>query len=274
MFGNLIESGSHAKELKRKSSFMLGTTVIYTLLLLAAGVASVYAYDVHLDNQSLELITLVTPPEPSPLTEIRSSLPATSMRPMNNQTSVSSMVRTQTNIPPVDPTMTPDRISTARNNSTVAALNLPRGDSSNLDLTNRLPIGVPNVVSSNTSNSSGGSNGSSNGRTSVQPPPPMPSPDPPTPRTVSLGVINGRAISKPHPAYPAAARIMRAEGQVVVQIIVDEAGRVVSAHATSGHHLLRQTAVDAARRARFSPTLLSGQPVRVAGAITYNFILQ
>jgi hypothetical protein len=32
--------------------------------------------------------------------------------------------------------------------------------------------------------------------------------------------------------------------------------------------------VEAARRARVSPTLLSGQPIKVSGVITYNFVLQ
>jgi len=40
----------------------------------------------------------------------------------------------------------------------------------------------------------------------------------------------------------------------------------------SGHPLLRGAAEQAARGARFSPTLLSGQPVKVSGVITYNFV--
>jgi len=40
----------------------------------------------------------------------------------------------------------------------------------------------------------------------------------------------------------------------------------------SGHPLLRAAAVAAARGARFSPTKLSGQPVKVSGVITYNFV--
>ena len=61
---------------------------------------------------------------------------------------------------------------------------------------------------------------------------------------------------------------------MTVQIVVDESGRVISASAVSGHPLLQQAAVAAARQARFSPTLLSGQPVKVSGVITYNFVLQ
>ena len=110
------------------------------------------------------------------------------------------------------------------------------------------------------------------------PPPPAPKPTPtpaPKPKTVvSGGVLNGKAISKPQPAYPPIAKAARASGTVTVQILVDESGRVVSASAVNGHPLLQQAAVGAARQARFSPTLLSGQPVKVSGVITYNFVLQ
>jgi len=100
-------------------------------------------------------------------------------------------------------------------------------------------------------------------------------PPPPRPRmVVQGGVLNGKAVAKPSPAYPPIAKAARADGTVVVQIVVDESGRVESASAVSGHPLLQQAAVAAARQARFSPTLLSGQPVKVSGTITYNFVLQ
>jgi protein TonB len=108
------------------------------------------------------------------------------------------------------------------------------------------------------------------------PPPPKPTPTPAPERRapISGGVLNGKAISKPQPAYPAIARAARASGTVTVQVIVDEGGKVISARAVSGHPLLQQSAVQAAYQARFSPTLLSGQPVKVTGVITYNFVVQ
>ena len=87
------------------------------------------------------------------------------------------------------------------------------------------------------------------------------------------GVLNGKAISKPQPVYPPIAKAARAQGTVVVQILVDEEGYVIAATAVSGHPLLQQAAVAAARQARFTPTLLEGQPVKVSGVITYNFVL-
>ena len=92
-------------------------------------------------------------------------------------------------------------------------------------------------------------------------------------KTISGGVLNGKAISKPEPPYPALAKAARASGTVTVQVTVDETGKVVAAKAVSGHPLLQSAAVAAARQATFTPTLLSGKPVKVTGVLTYNFVL-
>ena len=86
-------------------------------------------------------------------------------------------------------------------------------------------------------------------------------------------MLNGKAISLPKPAYPPAARAVRASGSVQVQVLIDETGRVISASPAGGHPLLQQAAAAAAREARFSPTMLNGQPVKVSGIIVYNFVL-
>jgi protein TonB len=92
-------------------------------------------------------------------------------------------------------------------------------------------------------------------------------------KPVSGGVLNGTAVSLPKPIYPDSARQMRASGVVTVEVIVDETGKIISARATSGHNMLRDAAVQAALKARFTPTKVSGQPVKVSGLITYNFSL-
>ena len=102
-------------------------------------------------------------------------------------------------------------------------------------------------------------------------PTPLPPTTPPAPKTIAGGVVNGKATSLPKPAYPAAARAVGAKGAVNVQVLIDERGNVVSASAISGHALLRAAATAAARRAKFAPTQLSGQPVKVSGVITYVF---
>jgi TonB family protein len=91
------------------------------------------------------------------------------------------------------------------------------------------------------------------------------------------GVLNGKAISLPVPEYPVAARSDHASGQVRVQVLIDETGRVIQARVVNAggiHFALIDAAEKAARRARFTPTLLSGMPVKVNGVIIYNFFAQ
>ena len=54
MFNNLIESSSHAKEYKRRGSFLLFTDGTYVVLFVVAGVVSIYAYDARLEAQTLD----------------------------------------------------------------------------------------------------------------------------------------------------------------------------------------------------------------------------
>lgn len=53
----------------------------------------------------------------------------------------------------------------------------------------------------------------------------------PTIKVISGGVINGKAIDLPKPAYPAAAWAVKASGAVNVQVTVDENGDVILASA-------------------------------------------
>lgn len=92
------------------------------------------------------------------------------------------------------------------------------------------------------------------------------------PKTISGGVLNGKATEMVSPAYPPAARAISASGNVAVQVVIDETGNVVSASAVSGHPLLRQAAEQAAGRTKFTPTLMSGTPVKTTGVINYNFV--
>lgn len=115
------------------------------------------------------------------------------------------------------------------------------------------------------------------------PPPPAPAQPPPQPvedvkrrdtSRVSEGVLQGRAIRKVKPQYSAIARQVRAAGAVQVLVTISEEGNVIEAAAIEGHPLLRSAAIEAARQWLFSPTKLSGIPVKVQGVLTFNFILQ
>lgn len=100
-----------------------------------------------------------------------------------------------------------------------------------------------------------------------------PAPKPPV-KAISGGVLNGRAINLPRPVYTDSARRAGQEGIVSVEVLIDVTGKVISAKAVSGPNQLRGAAEVAARRARFYPTLLSGQPMRISGVIKYNFSLK
>jgi TonB family protein len=104
-----------------------------------------------------------------------------------------------------------------------------------------------------------------------EPPPPQPARK--ILKPVSGGVLNGIAISLPSPVYPDSARRLRMSGDVAVEVVVDETGKVISARSINGPAILRGVAVQAALQARFSPTKLSGQPVKVTGTINYKFSL-
>ena len=109
------------------------------------------------------------------------------------------------------------------------------------------------------------------------PPTPEPTRPPATPGNtgpVKGGLLNGKAISLPKPAYPPMAKSAHAQGTVYVQVTIDEYGNVISANAMSGHPLLLGAAVQAARSAKFSPTKLYGQAVKVTGVLTYHFVAQ
>jgi len=85
---------------------------------------------------------------------------------------------------------------------------------------------------------------------------------------IAGGMLNGKAIYLPIPEVPAG----EATGVVLVQVLIDEQGSVVDAKAVSGPQHLQPAAVNAARLARFTPTLLLGEPVRVSGTLSYNFV--
>lgn len=264
MFENLVESGSHTGDITRKGSFFLITTLIYGVLLLAAFVTTIFLYDAHLDNQNLELTTLVAP---IPVQPTQPDQPKEQPKPQEQPQERQVATRTEL-IADVTDTRIPKEVSVIANKVPP----IPRGQQVQLGATNTTP-----AAPAFSSGPIGAGTGGSGPVVADDPPPPPPKPTPEPPKRtapISGGVLNGKAISKPVPPYPAIAKAARAAGTVTVQITVDESGKVISAKAVSGHPLLLQAAQQAAYQARFSPTMLSGQPVKVSGIITYNFVLQ
>lgn len=88
------------------------------------------------------------------------------------------------------------------------------------------------------------------------------------------GILNSKATQLPAAKYPEEAKKTHAYGEVQVQVLVDETGKVISAVAMFGPESLRQAAVDAAKQARFKPTMVDGVAVKVSGILTYDFTAQ
>lgn len=268
MLDQLVESKSHADEDRKRSGLLLTTFIILSVALVSSWLYSLFAKDFGMGTDEFALETLVAPPiipdEPKPEPE----------KPQEQQKAPNVDIRKEiiasmTETPP----KVPDKVSTEK-------LTIPPRDPNRLTLkgdTNFSPtVGLPpdytgqvnTKGSGSDSGNFGGGGNDDDGKDTPPPPPPVKK----ITKPVSGGVLNGKAISLPKPPYPAAAKAVRAAGAVTVQVLIDENGNVISATAVSGHPLLRQAAVEAAQRAKFSPTMLSGQPVKVSGVITYNFV--
>ncbi len=279
MLDQLVESKSNSRENARKSGFLLTTFVVLSVVLLGGWVYSLFALDYGLGAGDLELSALVAPvqiaeeapppPEPEqPKEKIKTNAPDVDIR----TEIIKSMSET--------PTEPPDKTSTAKQN-------IPPRDPNKYTIQGSKNYSAENAPPStyrgpvNESGNGLGGNGTdttgrSGGGDEAPPPPPpppvkTPTPKPPPPKTISGGVVNGKAKNLVTPAYPAAAKAVRASGAVNVQVTIDESGNVISAKAVTGHPLLRSAAESAARASKFSATELSGQPVKVTGVIIYNF---
>ncbi len=255
MFDNLPESSLHKRDNSRTTSFLLVTGLIYGLLLVTGAIASIFLLNPNLAD-ALDVTTMVAPPPPPAPPPPAAAAPVV----VREAPSVTTFT------PPTKP---PEKIpdaTTVQSKPVVAAVS--RG----------VPGGVPGGQPGGTP---GGTPG---GAGDAPPPPPPPKPDPPpepTPKpdppkkiNVSGGVLQGSALKKVQPPYPPIAKAARAAGAVAVQVTISEEGRVIGADVVSGHPLLREAALQAARQWVFKPTELSGVPVKVQGILTFNFTLQ
>jgi len=268
MFTNLIESSSHEQDFKRRGSFLLFTTVTYFLLFAIAGLASIYAYDARLEDQNTEeivMLSLVDLPAPAVAPVAHNAAPPRAND--NNRLSVRQNPMLSVNRPEFPPTAlsakpnTNPPIPDGRRPWVVGSGNSdPEG------------IGGPGAVGNGVGPGTGGGQVTP---IEVGTPPPLPPVEKPKPQIIRKStLLNGEALSLPKPPYPAIAKQLRIQGPVNVQVVINETGRVISAKAVNGNPALVTAAQQAALQARFSPTMLGDQPVKVSGIITYNFVLQ
>jgi protein TonB len=243
MFDQLVESSRHGKDNKRTGMFLLTTTLIYGVGVIALAIGTILWFSPEL-MEAFDVQAMVQPPEP-PKAEAPEPEP--------------QIIR---NIPEVTTFQPPKVVAKIPEATAVPPKRM---------VTSAVPGGVPGGTP-------GGAPAPIVREEAPPPPPPPPAPTPaPTPRPVhkvSGGVLPGLAIKKITPTYPAIARTARASGAVQIQVMISEEGRVISADVVSGHPLLREAALQAAKQWTFKPTELSGVPVKVQGILTFNFALQ
>ena len=276
MLEQLIESKNQT-ETKSIGGYLLTTFILVVGLALSGVLWSLFAKDLAMENDGFALSSLVAP---LPLPENAPPPPAP-RQPKSVMPAADNIASRQTNMLRLDetPTVAPDKISSVANTQKAR----PTGA---FLISNH----AESDFSSSANNTSDRNSGSDNQPTGIGEPkdsqaevikPKLPPPpvaqvkkDPlPVQKPVILtgGVVNGKATYLPKPIYSAAAISVNAQGDVSVQVLIDESGNVVSAKAVSGHPLLRAVSEAAARNAKFSPTLLSKQPVKVSGIIVYKF---
>jgi protein TonB len=264
MFTNLIESNSHKREFKRRSSFFVATVAAYALVLFAAGVVGILTYDARVEAQNMDLLLQSWIPPVKPAHEPEGPRPAHK----TPQTKISERpTRPKLYESASNPTKPPETVSAAPNPIPPAPANAIEAPY----------VSDPPTTSSSTSTCDTCTGTDTHATAVVEKPQPTPEPTPVKPagpQHVTSVVLVGKAISLPKPVYSVFMKQIRAQGPVNVQVLVSEDGSVMSAHAVSGHPALTSAALDAAKRARFSPTILNGQAVKVQGVIIYNFVLQ
>jgi len=259
MFDNLVESGSHKEDVARKGSFILITMAIYAVMLVAAFIAGIMMATANIDQQTLELTALIAP---VPVPQQQQQKVEAKPEKVNIDKNVDVRRELIADVSRAD--LVPKTIS-------AKASDVPPVRKGVVTM---LGSGNSNAVAPMAPGTGSGQIISAPTKVEIkdEPPPPPPKPTPRAP--ISGGVLNGKAVRLVQPPYPPIARSAHASGQVVVQVLIDENGNVVAAHATSGHPLLQAAAVNAARSSKFTPTKLSGQPVKVNGVIIYNFVAQ
>jgi protein TonB len=90
---------------------------------------------------------------------------------------------------------------------------------------------------------------------------------------ISQGVTQGMLVHRVQPTYPAIAKAVRIQGNVVLQAVISKNGEIQDLQLVSGHPMLVPAAIEAVKQWRYRPYLLNGQPVEVETTITVIFQL-
>lgn len=278
MLEQLVESKSNEAENKKRGGYLLTTFTLVVGLCFSAILWSLYAKDLGIGRGEFELSTILAP---IPVNEIKPVPVQKQSKREQTQNTKSAAITRQANIlrideqqpAPIAISVVPNTQKSRPNGNFLVKdgiENEPLDGSAGGSGRNRENVGV-GILPSQTAQVE------TVEKTIPLPPPikkPIAASAEKKTKPTSGGVINGKATSLPKPPYPPAAKAVGAGGNVNVQVTVDETGRVISAKALDGNILLRAAAEKAALSAKFDPTLLSKQPVKVTGIIVYRFAAQ
>jgi protein TonB len=248
MFDKLVES-TKEKQGRRARRLFLATGAVYAVALAAIGVATIIGFDSALAEE-YDMIKCMVPPVPSgPAPQQAPSQPNLKSAP--------------------DPGFVTPKPNVAI---------LPPEQAKNFDYK---PV-VPGAPSGAKIGFLGWAPGAPD-TGEMPPPPPPPTPTPvvkpaatPAPDNVvrlTSKLTQGRVLRRVQPPYPVIAKQAHIQGSVQVQIDISETGAVTNVTLLSGHPLLRDAALQAAKQWLFIPTELNGQRVRAIGLLTFNFTL-
>lgn len=279
MFEELVETQPSSKGIKSRSSYFLVSSAVLFISLFSALIFSLFAINLDIDLNDIDMVELVAPidttPEKKLLPELETA-PKLEAKPKPGPAAAPVMTTRQAVIARIDespqtvPTTTSTVASTQKTRPVDGYLKIGEfdNDGGSFGVAGRGPGG-------NGTGEGGLGDGTVAERVvEAEEPPPPPAAKPKVvekPLIRSMGVVNGRATVLPIPSIPAAAKVANSLGTVSVKVLIDEKGNVVSADAVSGSVLLRDSSEAAARQAKFAPTLLSGEPVKVSGIINYHF---
>ncbi len=85
---------------------------------------------------------------------------------------------------------------------------------------------------------------------------------------------SGCPIRLVKPFFPQEAKRQRIFGQIIIETIVDENGKVIFAHPQKANPFFSRVARQAACLSSYTPQFFEGKAVRFSWIIIYNFILE
>jgi len=250
MFDKLVESAKE-KQGRRARRLFLATVAVYAVALTVLGVATVMGFRPALAEGYDVLSKLTPPPMPS--------------------------------APDPSPVQIKPNLKSAPDLGFVAPVKIKPLPPEDEWSKQRMPIRLSVAGAPNDLGRGDGMPGGANVGEALPPPPPPPTPTPvvkptatPAPDNVvrlTSKLTQGRVLRRVQPPYPVIAKHAHIQGSVQVQIDISETGAVTNVTLLSGHPLLRDAALQAAKQWLFIPTELNGQPVRAIGLLTFNFTL-